>query len=214
MSSLSDLAMIIFIFSPLVFTITLIGTIAWYKLKRFDDGQDGPERLLSAAVSRMPVERSEWGEAMMAELIHTHGAWFRWQFALGCARVAIFPPATTAWPRYLFDALKRLGSLCGILAVTLPPLGLPFLWMAAIAVDALMEHDNFSFSDGFIPGCVGSLVFVSLACMLCGIPLGIAGLIRREQIRWLSMLGPFLSMTIFSYAVIVMHFVAGGPHGD
>lgn len=92
MSSLSDLTMIVFIFSPIVFTIALVALISWFKIRKTRDHQDGPERLLSAAVRYMPSERSEWGEVMMAELIATHGASFRWGFALGCARATLFPP--------------------------------------------------------------------------------------------------------------------------
>jgi hypothetical protein len=51
-----------------------------------------PERLLTAAVRRMPVERSEWGAAMLAELAQLQHAAARWQFALSCLRVALFPP--------------------------------------------------------------------------------------------------------------------------
>ena len=51
-----------------------------------------PERLLAWAVSRMPAGRREWGAAMLAELAQLQHPAARWQFALGCARVALFPP--------------------------------------------------------------------------------------------------------------------------
>lgn len=51
-----------------------------------------PERLLTAAVRRMPAERLEWGAAMLAELATLRQPFARWQFVLGCARVALFPP--------------------------------------------------------------------------------------------------------------------------
>lgn len=51
-----------------------------------------PFRLLSTAVRRMPAERSEWGAAMLAELAQLQHPVARWQFALSCLRVALFPP--------------------------------------------------------------------------------------------------------------------------
>jgi hypothetical protein len=53
---------------------------------------DIPRLLLTLAVRRMPAERDEWGEAMLAELAQLQHPFTRWQFALGCARVALFPP--------------------------------------------------------------------------------------------------------------------------
>jgi hypothetical protein len=38
----------------------------------------------------MPSARREWGLAMLAELHELRGAFARWQFALGCAWVAVF----------------------------------------------------------------------------------------------------------------------------
>lgn len=51
-----------------------------------------PERLLAWAVRHMPAERSEWGAAMLAELAQLQHPVTRWQFALSCLRVALFPP--------------------------------------------------------------------------------------------------------------------------
>jgi hypothetical protein len=50
--------------------------------------------------------------------------------------------------------------------------------------------------------------------MLAGLPLGLAGLLRRERLRWLSALGMVSSLCIIGYFLIVMHFVAGGTNGD
>jgi hypothetical protein len=51
-----------------------------------------PERLLAFAVRWMPAERREWGAAMLAELANLRHPAARWQFALSCLRVALFPP--------------------------------------------------------------------------------------------------------------------------
>lgn len=54
--------------------------------------RDAPARLLIIAVRRMPAECGDWGVAMLAELDQLQHPAARWQFALGCARVALFPP--------------------------------------------------------------------------------------------------------------------------
>jgi hypothetical protein len=51
-----------------------------------------PRLLLTIAVRWMPAERAEWGAAMLAELAQLQNPFTCWQFALGCARVALFPP--------------------------------------------------------------------------------------------------------------------------
>ncbi len=48
--------------------------------------------LLTIAARRMPEERRDWGAAMLAELGQIHDPASRWRFALGCTRVALFPP--------------------------------------------------------------------------------------------------------------------------
>jgi hypothetical protein len=55
---------------------------------------DAPSQLLTFAVRRIAVARSDWGAAMLAELAALRGSRARWEFALGCAWVAAFPPAT------------------------------------------------------------------------------------------------------------------------
>jgi len=55
---------------------------------------DMPSRLLAFAARRMPPVRSEWGAAMLAELAELQDSRARWEFALGCAWVAVFPPGT------------------------------------------------------------------------------------------------------------------------
>jgi hypothetical protein len=51
-----------------------------------------PEQWLRVAVRWLPEERAEWGAAMMGELEEVEPA-ERWGFALGCTRVALFPPS-------------------------------------------------------------------------------------------------------------------------
>lgn len=53
---------------------------------------DWPAKLLTFAMRQMPAELSEWSAALQAELDHIQNPYNRWQFAFGCARVALFPP--------------------------------------------------------------------------------------------------------------------------
>jgi hypothetical protein len=59
---------------------------------------DGPALLLAAAVHLLPDRRRDWGAAMSAELAQLHTPAARWWFALGCARVALFPPRSSRLP--------------------------------------------------------------------------------------------------------------------
>ena len=56
----------------------------------------------------MANNRHEWDAATLAELDWVHDRSSRWQFALGCAKVALFRPATF-WPGYSLDPFWRLG---------------------------------------------------------------------------------------------------------
>ncbi len=206
MGDLTTLEMIAFTFTPMVLTIALIALVGFIRRRSDSQRGDGPERILSAAIHCMPPDRNEWGDAMMAELIHLHehGQSFRWCFALGCVRAALFPPATTSRPRYAFDAVRRLGSPCAILGVALPTIALPLLWLTSIACSAFMQHDNFSSGEP-IPTLLAAAILTCLAIMLSGVPLGIAALVRREKLRWLSCLGPALSVGIFAYLQLIQH---------
>lgn len=53
---------------------------------------DLPGRLLAFAVRRMRCARTDWATAMLAELAQVEEPRARWEFALGCAWAAIFPP--------------------------------------------------------------------------------------------------------------------------
>ncbi|HEX7277917.1 MAG TPA: hypothetical protein VF244_11125, partial [Acidimicrobiales bacterium] len=59
---------------------------------------DTPARLLAAATATLPEDRRPWGAAMRAELGQAPDAAARWRFALGCARVAMFPPRSSRGP--------------------------------------------------------------------------------------------------------------------
>jgi hypothetical protein len=76
---------------------------------------DGPMWLLTAAVRCLPTERGEWGAAMRAELAHIQHPRIRWQFAWGCARVALFPPRRGGF--LMNDRMKYWRTTFGIAAL-------------------------------------------------------------------------------------------------
>lgn len=212
MSALSEMERIVCVFAPLLLSVAGLTALGAIRLLRgptaWPHGGDGPGRLLATAVEHMPTERIEWGKAMLAELSEVRGRAGRWSFALSCSRVALFPPASGSTVNYWRDAARRLGPVCGVLAILLPALSLPLLYVTAIAADRFTAHDDF-FNGELVPGVVGVFIVLCLACMASGLPLGIAGLIRREQARWLSAVGPVWSVAIFAYLQVVQA-VAGG----
>jgi len=79
--------------------------------------KDIPRRLLTIAVRRMPAERGEWGAAMLAELAQLQHPFTRWRFALGCARVALFPPRKG---RFIMNVkAKRIINVSGAALISL-----------------------------------------------------------------------------------------------
>lgn len=199
MSSLSTLTTVMVVFCPLAATLFVLFGIVWVAARSLGRDADGPELLLQLAVRHVPSHRQDWGAAMLAELNCIEGGPARWRFAVGCAWAALFPPKLAG--------SSRLRPLCGILSVALPPLGLPLLYMASVAANRFTTHDDF-FNGELVPGIVGGFIGLSIACMLAGLPLGIAGLIRREQLRWLSFFGPVSTICIVSYLMVVQHLAS------
>jgi hypothetical protein len=207
-----------FVFAPLVVTMALWLCFLLNRIKDIRAGLpalDMPGLALAVAARQIPEERHEWGAAMMAELGQIHGLTSRWWFALGCLRAGLFPPRRDGVLRH---ALSGRNPVCGILAVAAPPLGLPFIYFAAVIMEAI-GGSPFTQSSGWsnpdvVIGVVKVLVTMTLLCLIAGLPLGLAGFLRRERSRWLSALGMLSSLCVIGYFLIVMHFVAGGPNGD
>ncbi len=86
--------------------------------------KDIPSRLLAAVVARMPDDRREWGNAMLAELAQLQGPVCRWNFTVSCLRVALFPPA------------KHEPNPLAMIKSTLPLLG-----AIALAAFALLQPE-------------------------------------------------------------------------
>jgi hypothetical protein len=96
---------------------------------------DAPRLLLTIAVHRMPAERAEWGEAMLAELAQIQNPSTRWRFALGCIRVALFPPRKvgllqTIMNHKMDSIITTLGSAALIGLILVLPFELGGAWLA------------------------------------------------------------------------------------
>lgn len=211
-NGLFDPAIVSFVFTPLIVTVALLGLLWWQRMHGFRAwraGLDAPGCLLASAVRAMPEARRDWGAAMRAELETVRGWLARWRFTLGCVRVALFPPASET----LLQTAGR-SPMFGMLAITLPPLGLPMIYFAAVIVETiggspLTQTSRWSNPDA-VMALVKLIVLLTIGFLLAGLPLGLTGWLRRERLRWLSGFGMILSACIFSYFLTVMHFLAGG----
>lgn len=201
-NGLIDPLLIGFIYAPLVVTPLLLIGIWWFRQWRAHPLTDGPGRLLSAAAQAMPAQRQEWGAAMLAELDQVPGMRARWGFALSGLRLMLFAPGRDWWE------FARQLPICGALSVTLPPLALPFIYVSAFLGEALLKIGGSSAEEA-MTFLVRLFLLITMGAMLAGVPLGIAGLWRRERARWLSITGPALSLAIASYFIIVMSLLAG-----
>lgn len=207
-----------FVFAPLVFTIILLLYFGWNRVKGSRPmlpTMDMPGLVLAAAVRWMPEGSRDWGRAMMGELGQVHGLRARWWFALSCVRVALFPPQRSELVQL---SLANRNPVCGLLAIVLPPLGLPFIYFTTVIVEAIggspfTQASRWSNPDA-ITELANVIVKLTFLCLLAGLPLGIAGLLRGERLRALSVMGMLLSTGIVGYFLVVMSFVAGGPNGD
>lgn len=208
-NGLFDITMVSFVFTPMVLTVTLPLCIWWVRTRNSRSTMDRPRLLLAAAVRQMPEEHRDWGAAMIAELSQLRGSYSRWWFALGCARVALFPPRRGGLPQSFMRTLTRQDPICGVLSVTLPPLGLPFLFFAAVICEALVKQGGVSTSE-LGPGVTRALVLLTISWILAGLPFGVAGWVRRERLRWLSVMGSLLSFCIFLYVIVLLHLLDGG----
>lgn len=208
-TGLLDPALVAFVFAPLAVGAVLLCALV---RRRANPGHssplDAPASALAWIVGTMPQARAEWGAAMLSELSAVSGTSARWRFALGCARVALFPPRID-----MLSAAAERSPILGLLAVTLPLLGLPFIYAAAAIFDAL-GGSPYTSSQWAQPHVVMALVKVLLAttvgCLVAGVPLGLAGRWRGERIPCLTAWGVASSACMFAYFLIGMHWLAGG----
>lgn len=198
-NGLFDPAILSFVFAPALITAAIFFVLWRRWMRGRSTGLDGPGLLLVSAIRTLPAAHTEWGAGMIAELQAVDGRFARWRFAIGCARAALFPPATAT--RLAMDGR---GPVCGLLAVTLPPLGLPFLYLAAVTLEAI-GWSNLN----TLMVVVKPLTVLTMALIVAGVPLGVVGWLRRERLRRLAICGMMLSAATLSYFWTVMYFIAG-----
>jgi len=204
-NGLLDPVIVSFVFTPLVVSSAMLFALWWRQIRGLRAKLDAPGLLLTSAVRAMPKARQQWGEAMLAELGQIHGRLARWHFALGCARVALFPPTAET----LLQPAGR-SPIFGMLSVALPPLGLPFIYFAAALFESIgLTSSHWSNSEAVMI-VVKILLLLTLGCLVAGVPLGLAGWLRRERMPRLSAIGVISSICIFAYFLTVMHFLSGG----
>lgn len=208
-NGLFDPVIVSFVFTPLTVTGAVLFAFWWRQIRDCRAELDAPGLLLTLAVRATPEARRNWGQAMLAELETVHGGLARWRFALGCARVALFPPPGET----LLQPAER-SPVFGMLSVALPPLGLPFIYFAAVILEAIggspfTQSSRWSNPDAVMI-MVKTLVLLTLGCLVAGVPFGLAGWLRRERMRWLSAMGLILSVCIFAYFLTAMRFLSGG----
>jgi hypothetical protein len=205
---LLDPVIVSFVFTPLVVTMAMLFAQWWKRMPNSREAIDAPGWLLATAVRALPEARRDWGAAMLAELTQVNRRMTRWRFALGCVRVALFPPQSET----LLQTAGR-SPICGLISVTLPPLGLPLIYVAAALLEAI-GGNPLTASRGSYPETmmvvVKLIVLLTVGCLLAGMPLGLAGWWRRERLRWLSAAGMILSVSIFGYFLIGIYLLAGG----
>jgi len=78
------------------------------------------------------------------------------------------------------STVESKRPICGILSVALPPSGLLIAYLGSLLVTT--------------PGVVVAVVILSLTGSLAGFGLAVAGLMRRERLRWLPVIGLVLSI--------------------
>jgi hypothetical protein len=74
---------------------------------------DAPSKLLAWAVSGLPADRAQWGDAMFGELEHLRKPRQRWRFAVGCAGAALLLPSRRADSAGLAARLVAATALAG-----------------------------------------------------------------------------------------------------
>ncbi|MDX2042599.1 MAG: hypothetical protein SF097_15365 [Acidobacteriota bacterium] len=207
-NGLFDPVIVSFVFTPLTVTGAVLFALWWRQIRDCRAELDAPGLLLTLAVRATPEARRNWGQAMLAELETVQGRLARWSFALGGARVALFPPSGET----LLQPAGR-SPIFGMLSVALPPLGLPFIYFVAVLIEAIggnpLTSSHWSNPDAMMI-VVKILVLLTLGSLVAGVPFGLAGWLRRERMRWLSAMGLILSVCIFAYFLSAMRFLSGG----
>jgi hypothetical protein len=195
-NGLLDPRIVAFVFTPVLVSAATVVTLLLRQASRdVDRGRDVPASLLAWAICAMPAARKEWGLAMVGELAAVPGGMARWRFALSCARAALFLPSGGPGP----GGERR--PMFGLFAVTAPPLALPFIYVAAVVIEAA----------GPAPAVIVRMLVVStLAALVAGVPLGLASRWRQESLPQLTTWGIASSVGTSAYFLLAMRWLAGG----
>lgn len=134
---------------------------------------DAVTRLLARFVRRMPPEHAEWGQAMLAEVVLIEGRLARWQFALGCIRVALLPPRQLM----LLQAASQPGDRMSTHPVAARPTAAAvrgsLLLLPFVIANTIVANRIEPFFSLIRPGAHSSpREYVLLAVVLLLIPLG------------------------------------------
>jgi hypothetical protein len=195
-NGLLDPRIVAFAFTPVLVSVATAITLLRRQASRdIDRGMDGPASLLACAVRAMPKARKDWGDAMLGELAAVPAGVARWRFALSCVRAALFLPSVGPARR------GERRPLLGLFAVTAPPLALPFIYIAAVVIEA----------TGAAPAVIVRVLVVStMAALIAGVPFGLASRWRQESIPRLTTWGIASSAATCTYFLIGMRWLAGG----
>jgi hypothetical protein len=195
-SGLLEPTIVAFAFTPVLVGVATVVTLLHRQANRdADRAIDAPAALLTWAVGALPKARKEWGAAMLGELAAVPGGMARWRFVLSGARAALF----------LADAGPGLSGerrpLLGLLAVTAPLLALPFIYVAAVVIEA---------AGAAPPVIVRILVVLTMTALVAGVPLGLASRWRQESLPRLTTWGIASSVGSCGYFLLAMRWLAGG----
>jgi hypothetical protein len=194
-NGLLDPTILAFVFTPLAVSVTCVVMLIF----RHANGdrsrwEDAPESMLAWVVAAMPQARKEWGIAMLSELAAVPHSVARWRFALSCVRAVLFMQPGEA------TSTAEQRPVLGLLAVTLPPLALPFIYVAAAILEA---------AGGGPIIIVKVLVVCTVASLVAGVPLGLASRWRQERIPNLTTWGVASSVGALGYFLVGMQWLAG-----
>ncbi|MDX6535988.1 MAG: hypothetical protein QOD37_329 [Gaiellales bacterium] len=98
----------VFLIAVLVLVVARAGPGAARMLRatRMGERRDRAARLLLLAVSGLPADRADWGQAMLGELDEATGSRARWRFSVGCVKAVM-----TLRARQSFGGSHRDGAL-------------------------------------------------------------------------------------------------------
>jgi hypothetical protein len=162
----------------------------------------------------MPAERSDWGAAMLAELAQLRNPSARWWFALGCARVALFPPSRGgSIQTFRNHSMKnitnnpRAAALIGfILAMPLTLL----LWILLYEVEPFQGYLKhwFTEADGIRMNSLARIVLIGSVLLLpAALIINLAPIVRNVRAGHSVMTNPInllLAVVLFAFITTIV----------